>query len=141
MNYDPSHVMNPGPGAAARLLNYVSQNGQARVVSPRGMPVGDDELRRFRALVTESDSSAMHSFAFADEHDPDQLVDSIREPLADHLDGNYLIGVHTDTGKSHLHIAECGSRDDLYLPSSKIAEFAPAVAESVGETIEIEVGD
>ncbi len=141
MNYDASHESNPGPGTAARLVNYATQNGTATVVDPRGMPVGETDVDRFRATVTEADSSALHSFAFADEHDPDDLVAAVREPLSEHLDGTYLIGVHEDTDKPHLHVAECGSREDLYLPASKIAQFAPAVAAAVGETIEVHQDD
>lgn len=133
MNYDPSHVANPGMGAAARLVGYVSQGGDAKVVDSRGVSVSEDELLGFRASAAQSDSTAMHSFSFADDHDPDELLDAAHETLPDHLDGEYLIGVHEDTDKAHLHIAEAGTRDELYHPATAVTALGNDMADATNE--------
>lgn len=135
MNYHANFESHPRAEAAGKLVNYVSAGGDARVVDPRGMDVSEQALDDFRARTIGAESSGMHSFSFSDEHDPDELIEAARETLPDHLDGDYLIGVHEDTGKAHLHVAEAGSRDELYQPRDEMMDFRSDVADSVEETI------
>lgn len=132
MKYRPNHMRNPGAGAAARLCNYVTQNGEAETVDKRGRPIGDDEMAGFYGVTNGAESSGMHTFSFTENIDRDELIEGVREPAKKHLDGNYVIGVHEDTDHNHVHIGESGSMDELNMSASDVRTFATDVASNLG---------
>lgn len=132
MKYRPSHVQNPGPGAAARLCNYVTQNGEAATFDKRGRPIGDDEMSGFYGVTNGAESSGMHTFSFQKNHEVDELIEGVREPAKQNLDGNYVIGVHEDTDHNHIHIGEAGSMGELEMSASDVHSFASDVADNLG---------
>lgn len=131
MKYDASHMRNPGVASSYQLANYVSGGG-GPVVDRRGMPIGEDELDAFRATVNGSDSSAMHTFSFTKDIPAEELIDGVREPAREHLDGQYVVGIHTETEHNHIHIGECGTLDELRMSASDVRGFGKAVADSCG---------
>lgn len=132
MKYDASHMKNPGPRAAGRLCNYVTQNGAAATFDKRGRPIGDEEMNGFYGVANGAGSSAMHTFAFTEDIPRDDLVGGIRGPARDHLDGHYVIGIHEDTERNHIHIGEAGDYDDLTMGPGDVRAFASDVADSIG---------
>jgi hypothetical protein len=132
MKYRPNHIRNPGPGDAARLCNYVTQNDAAVTVDKRGRPIGDDEMAGFYGVTTSAESSGMHTFSFTENIDREKLIDGVREPARDHLDGEYVIGIHEDTDHNHIHIGESGSMDELNMSASDVRGFAQDVASNLG---------
>ena len=132
MKYDVSHVRNPGTSASFRLVNYVAQGGSATLIDSRGMEVSDARAKKFAAATKQAESSALHTFSFAEDNDPEVLLGAARETLPDHLDGRYLIGVHEDTDHNHLHVAEHGSEKELNFPASSVTALGSDLADATG---------
>lgn len=132
MKYDARHIRNPGTSDSYRLQNYVTQNGTAVVCDARGRPVDEREVHGFRAYVADSESSGMHTFAFTKDIPPERLIEGVRDPAREHLDGKYLIGIHEDTEHNHIHIGEAGRLDELEMSASDVKNFASDVADSLG---------
>lgn len=136
MKYDVSHMRNPGTSASFRMLNYVGQGGSATVIDSRGMEVDEMGMKKFAAATKQADSSALHTFSFAEDNDAEMLLGAARETLPDHLDGRYLIGVHEDTDHNHLHIAEHGSEKELDFPAGSVTALGSDLADATGSEYE-----
>lgn len=132
MKYDARHIRNPGTADSYRLQNYVTQNGTAVTVDARGRPVEEREVYGFRSVVRDAESSGMHTFSFTENIPAEDLIEGVRGPARDHLDGNYLIGIHEDTDHNHIHIGEAGSLGELEMSATDVKNFASDVADNIG---------
>jgi hypothetical protein len=141
MNYKTTYRRNPGGAGAAKLSKYVSRgpngmaDGSATVADSRGHELKFEDVEGFQASAAESEMSRQHCFAFADEHDPDALIEATTDALDGELDGNYIVACHTDTENPHIHVAEAGAESDLYMKPQDIGSVRSSVADATGESI------
>jgi hypothetical protein len=137
MNYKTNYQRDPDGAAAAKLVNYVS--GSAAVIRRgAGRAATDVDLERFQVLITESELSRHHTFAFANEYEPEWLAEQVGASLREELSGTFIFGVHTDTDNSnHIHVAEAGTSRECFMDADDIDRVRQGIAarlpESIGE--------
>jgi len=133
MNYRTNYVRNPGPEAAARLVNYI----QGPVVyRGAGIPASEADLSRFQTFVAGSAMSRHHVFAFANIYEPEELAIRLTRPLRRELGGTFVLGIHTETENSnHVHVAEAGTSQECEMDADDIDRVRQAVAAQVPESI------
>ncbi|WP_227379286.1 hypothetical protein [Haladaptatus halobius] len=118
-----------------RIVNYVS--GSAAVIRRgAGIAATDADLKRFQVLITESDFSRHHTFAFANEYEPEWLANQVAESLREELGGTFIFGVYTDTDNSnHIHVAEAGTSHECFMDSDDIDRVRQGIAARLPESI------
>lgn len=137
VQYRTEYRQNPGSVQAAKLTNYVARGDDvAVVVRPSGVEASADYIDNFQDHASRSDLCRLHSFAFAENRSPDELISACRREIGDRLDGQYLISVDANTdGNNHIHVAQAGDWGDVYMDNRDIADIREAVAGQVGETV------
>ena len=134
MNYDVTAVWQPDAGEVRDMAEYLADDG--RVSTGSGLDADDAAIEGFVACGDGATLSRMHSFGFANDHAPDDLADAASELAQGDLDGDVLIGVHTENdGNNHVHIAEVGSRSEVWMDTSDIKRVRSSMADSLGEGI------
>ena len=136
VQYRTEYQRNPGPAAAAKLTNYVARGEVGRVERAAGVQATGADVDGFQRVATNAEMTRLHSFTFLEDRTPEELTDGIRSVLRDRLDGSYLVGVDIENdGNNHLHIAEAGNQDDLYMNQDDIAALRQAVGEQFDEDL------
>ncbi|RJS96612.1 hypothetical protein D3261_18955 [Halococcus sp. IIIV-5B] len=117
------------------LVEYLSKDGM--VMTSDGFLASDSERWAFAEYISGQERSTMHSFGFAHPHERADLAEAARSAAQDHLDGEFLVAVHSSNpGNSHIHIGEAGNAD-IAIGPDEIREFRGAVCDQIeGETIE-----
>lgn len=106
MHYHTTFRKNPQPRNARKLKNYVAGNSEA-VVDSVGMQPSDEQLEQFVRAAASSAETRQHTISMMNEYDPETLIEWGQEVADDCLDGEYMIGIHTDDDTApHIHIAE-----------------------------------
>lgn len=136
VQYRTGYRQNPGGQEAGMLTNYVCRGDVGRVERASGVTASSGDVDAFEALASGSDLARLHSFAFAEDRAPDVLASEVRGVIADHLDGSYLVGVDVESeGNNHLHVAQAGDWDEVYMDHEDIAAIRSDVADAVGESV------
>lgn len=134
MNYKTNYQRDPTGAEAAQLVKYVRQSSGV-VRRGAGVPATDDDLDRFEVLVSESELSRHHVFAFADEYPAADLADRVAGSLREELEGTFVFGIHTDTEHNHVHVAQAGRERECFMDADDIDRVRQAVAAQVPESI------
>lgn len=134
MNYKATAIWQPDAGEVREMADYLGKDD--RVSTRSGLDADDAAIEGFVACGDGATLSRMHSFAFANDHAPDDLADAASQLAQDDLDGDVLIGVHTENdGNNHVHIGEVGSRSEVWMDPSDIKRVRSSMADSLGEGI------
>ncbi|RBI58273.1 hypothetical protein DMJ13_27550 [halophilic archaeon] len=133
MNYRTTYVRNPGPDDLGKLVNYVA--GEL-VLRGSGLRADQRDLDGFRAAAYNCEMSRQHMFAFEHHHDHEELAQRVRLVFRDQMDGDFLVGVHTDTDTNHVHVAQVGTTEQCYMDTDDIEQLRSAVVDRFhGESI------
>jgi len=90
----------------------------------------------FQRIATNAEMTRLHSFTFLEDRTPEELTAGVRDVLQERLDGTYLVGVDVaNDGNNHLHVAEAGDREELFMDRADIAEFREAIGERFDEDL------
>ena len=136
VQYRTEYRRNPRPSDAAKLVNYVARGDVGRVERAAGVRATPADVDGFQRVATNAEMTRIHSFTFLEDRAPENLTDGIRSVLRDHLSGSYLVGVDIENdGNNHLHVAEAGNREALFMDRDDIAAFREAVGERFGEDL------
>ena len=136
VQYRTEYRRDPGPAEASKLVNYVARGDVGRVERAAGVRATAADVDGFQRVATNAEMTRLHSFTFLEDRSPEALTDGIRNILQKHLNGSYLVGVDTDNeGNNHLHIAEAGDREELFMDRDDIAALREAVGERFGEDL------
>jgi len=122
MRYELQYQRNPADDLGDRLTDYLADDGM--VVGPSGLVAGDREQEGFADFVSKQDMARLHTITFEDDYPPDEISEGIREVARQHLDGEFLIGIHDSNPKNnHAHIGHAGDESELWLESDDIREI------------------
>lgn len=136
VQYRTEYHRNPGPADAAKLTNYVARGDVGRVERTTGVRATSTDIDGFQRVAANAEMTRLHSFTFLEDRAPEELTTGIRDVLQDRLKGTYLIGVDVaNAGNNHLHVAEAGDRDELFMDRDDIATLREAVAECFDEDL------
>jgi hypothetical protein len=131
MNYDVTAVWQPDAGKVGDMVDYLADDG--RVSTGSGLEADGAAVEGFVAVGEGSTLSRLHSFGFSADHDPDDLADAACRLAREHLDGETLVGVHTENeGNNHVHIGEVGSRSECWMDTGDIKRVRSAMADRFG---------
>ena len=136
VQYRTEYQRNPGPADAAKLANYVARGDVGRVERAAGVRATPADVDGFQRVATNAEMTRLHSFTFLENRAPEELATGIRDVLQERLNGTYIVGVDVaNDGNNHLHIAEAGDREELFMDRTDIAEFREAVGNQFDEDI------
>jgi hypothetical protein len=136
MNFHTQYQRDPTAEQAEDLVEYLAKDvGRGGFVVDRAGRVEKDRVEAFAMAATRKEMVRQHSAAFANEHDLDALAAAGREISREHLEGNWLVGIHTsNTGNPHIHIAQAGSEDELWMDTDDIRQIRSDLATRLGES-------
>ena len=138
VQYRTEYLRNPDPAAASKLVNYVARGDVGRVERAAGVRATATDVDGFQRVAMNAEMTRLHSFTFLEDRSPEELTDGIRSILQERLSGTYLVGVDTaNEGNNHLHVAEAGTQEELYMDRDDIA----ALREAVGERFDEDLAD
>ena len=136
VQYRTEYQRNPDPADAAKLANYVARGDVGRVERAAGVRATPADVDGFQLVATNAEMTRLHSFTFLKNRAPEELTTGIRDVLQERLNGTYLVGVDVaNDGNNHLHVAEAGDREELYMDRTDIVEFREAVGERFDEDL------
>jgi|GEM_PF-6932010 hypothetical protein len=136
VQYRTEYQRNPGPADAAKLANYVARGDVGRVERAAGVRATPADVDGFQRIATNAEMTRLHSFTFLEDRTPEELTAGVRDVLQERLDGTYLVGVDVaNDGNNHLHVAEAGDREELFMDRADIAEFREAIGERFDEDL------
>ena len=136
VQYRTEYQRNPEPADAARLVNYVARGDVSRVERAVGVHATSDDIDAFQRIAATAGMTRLHSFTFLENRAPEEITNKIRSALQEHLDGTYLVGVDTENdGNNHLHVAEAGDREELFMNREDIAMFRETVGQYFNEDL------
>ena len=128
MNYEATPNDHPTDDELRDLIEYVADD--LRLQTAAGVPATEDDLEGFRRAGRDQDVSYLHTFSFAENHDPDEIADRVRAATRETRDGEVLVGVHEGVyGNNHAHVAEVGRTEDVAMDVSDIVDYREAVAD------------
>lgn len=135
MNFHTQYHRNPTAEQSDDLVEYLAKDvGRGGFVVDRAGRVGEQRIKAFAKAATRQEMIRQHTAAFADEHDLEDLAGAARDVAREHLEGNWLVGIHTSNpGNPHVHIAQTGSEDELWMDTADIRELRSDLANRVGE--------
>lgn len=135
VQYRTTYRANPSGKEAGQLTNYACRGGDvSRVERAGGFSATAADVDAFEKLIPGNDLARMHSFSFAENRQVDELANKVRGAIDDNIEGQYLIGVDTE-GNNHVHVAEVGDWDDVYMTREDIDAIRSDVADAVGESV------
>jgi hypothetical protein len=136
VQYRTEYRRDPGPAEAAKLVNYVARGDVGHVERAAGVQATTADIDGFQRVAVNAEMTRLHSFTFLDDRSPEELTAGVRSILQDHLDGTYLVGVDiANEGNNHLHVAEAGDREELFMDRNDIATLRETVGERFGEDL------
>ena len=136
VQYRTEYQRNPDPADAAKLVNYVARGDVGRVERAAGVRATPADIDGFQRVATNAEMTRLHSFTFLENRPPEELTTGVRDVLQERLNGTYLVGVDVaNDGNNHLHVAEAGDREELFMDRTDIAEFREAVGNQFDEDL------
>ena len=136
VQYRTEYQRNPDPADAAKLANYVARGDVGRVERAAGVRATPADVDGFQRVATNAEMTRLHSFTFLENRPPEELTTGVRDVLQERLSGTYLVGVDVaNDGNNHLHVAEAGDREELFMDRTDIAEFREAVGNQFDEDL------
>ena len=135
MNYHTQYDRAPDQGLATDLVDYLTKDiGRGGVIVDRAGQVDEDRAESFAGAATRQEMVRQHTAAFSEEHDVDDLADAARDVAREHLDGMWVAGIHvSNPGNPHIHIAEAGGEDELWMDRQDIEALRSDLAGRLGE--------
>ena len=77
-----------------------------------------------------------HTISFGSDHSVEELAEGAQRVAKEELGGEIEVGIHdSNPNHNHIHIAEAGDYDDLYMDRSDIDRVRSALADEFGESI------
>lgn len=135
MNYDVRGERNASVDRCQDMVRYLAKDDL--VFTAEGFLADESERFAFGEYASSQARTNFHSLGFEHPHDRADLDEATRSAAAEHLGGDYLVGVHwSNPGNSHVHLAQAGSIDETEMGADAIRAFRSAVCDRLdGEQI------
>ena len=136
MNFHTQYQRAPNFEDAMALAEYTvkdrNRGGIAQL--PSGHSVDNADLQGWASWASRQDMIRSYSAAFSEEYEVSRLANTASNVAKEQLEGEWIIGIHTsNSGNAHVHIAQAGTEQQLYMDRQEIDRLRTDLAEKMGE--------
>ncbi|MFB6253060.1 MAG: hypothetical protein ABEI06_00455 [Halobacteriaceae archaeon] len=136
MKFHTQYRRNPSREQARNLTEYIANDRhRGGIVVDRAGEITDEDINGFALYASRCHLIRLHTATFRETYEPKMLANTGRAVARNYLDGLWLVGVHVSNPENpHIHIAQAGTTQEVWMDPADIREVRSAIADRVGES-------